>query len=128
LLVVENEPSKSIGVGALHQQLSVEISTLDYHLNVLKEKYLTVTKGSTVGVFIRQGFLHSNGVYEISGQNTDRRRVALTLEGHKFICDITDESTWSKIKDVATDKGVGLTFDVIALIITTLIASIMSSG
>jgi hypothetical protein len=49
----------------------------------------------------------------------------LTWRGHEFLDTIRVKSTWDKIKNVAKEKGVGLTIESITKIASAVVASIL---
>ena len=55
-------------------------------------------------------------------------RPRLTWHGHEFLDTIREKSVWDKVKSVAKEKGVGLTFDSITKIASTVVTALLTAS
>jgi hypothetical protein len=78
-----------------------------YHLEMLVEKQYVG------GVGVYKAYLRKEGP------------VRLTFNGHEFLETIREKSVWDKVKNVAKEKGVGLTIESITKIASAVVASIL---
>lgn len=59
-----------------------------------------------------------------SGQGLRCNAISMTWEGHEFLDKIKNDSNWNKVKGIAREKGLDLSFDVIKLAAKTVLESL----
>ena len=82
--------------------------TVSYHINLLIEAGLI--KG-----FCNQGL---DGPLQCAASS-------LTWDGHEFLDKVRSPGVWNKVKTVAREKGISLSFDVIKVVATSAVALVL---
>jgi uncharacterized protein DUF2513 len=74
----------------------------------------------------RSGFLNGVDASSLSGEAV--LSPSLTWQGHDLLDTLRSKPIWEKIKSIAAEKGVELTFDAVKAIAKVALASIVGAG
>jgi hypothetical protein len=66
-------------------------------------------------LLLKAGFIEGSVIRPMSGQ-THLLRPSLTWQGHELLDTIRSKTVWERIKSLAAEKGLELTFDSIKLL------------
>lgn len=66
-----------------------------------------------VGLALDAGFLSGEDASLLGPNGKDFHIDGMTYEGHEFLDQIRTDDVWNKVKAMATEKGVGLTVDIV---------------
>ncbi len=99
-LLLEIEQRSDGFTGLTLKLEGVDRKTIGYHLKIMNQGKLVHAYEGT------------------SSAGLAFRPAGLTWDGHEFLDKIRDESTWTKAKAIAVEKGAGLSFDVLKALVT----------
>jgi hypothetical protein len=112
--ILEQVEEKSQGIGSVRLEIPDHSENeIGYHVMLLGEAGLLVAKelGDT-GDTGWEGWV----------------ALKMTWEGHEFLDAIRNDTVWNKVKEVAKEKGGGLTFEVIKALALKFASSLFGLG
>ena len=92
-----------------HKSSETAIHKMDMAILLMQKNYITGMKSKTVGF---------GGFAEITNMN-------LTFEGHDLLDILEDKTLWKKIKNIAKDRGIEITFSTLPPLISKAISSLL---